>query len=83
MIECWYFLQPPLYSSVVPWTKENKHTYFSLFELLYSFQQTELLRTASVLLPTSEQYFLPEVISKTSTLRNIRSADRSFCMLSM
>lgn len=48
--------------------KDLDKLYYSLFELVYSLKQTGLLRSASILIPYSTQFQLPEALQDVSSL---------------
>ena len=63
--------------------KELDKLYYSLFELVYSLKQTGLLRSASILIPYSTQFQLPEALQDVSSLRKLKLGDHLLCLLSV
>lgn len=57
--------------------------YHSLFELVYSLKKTELLRSASILIPHTTQFQLPEVLQEVAALRPLKLGDHTLCLLSV
>ena len=63
--------------------KELDQLYYSLFELVYSFKQTDLLRSASILIPYSTQFQLPKALQEIASLRQLNLGDHTVCLLSV
>lgn len=63
--------------------KELDKLYYSLFELVYSLKQTELLRSASILIPYSTQFQLPEALQNVVALRQLKLGEHTLCLLSV
>ena len=63
--------------------KELDKLYYSLFELVYSLKQTELLRSASILIPYSTQFQLPQALQDVVALRQLKLGDHTLCLLSV
>ena len=63
--------------------KELDKLYYSLFELVYSLKQTELLRSASILIPYSTQFQLPEALQDVVALRQLKLGEHTLCLLSV
>ena len=77
------YLQPPIYMKQYKDFRKLDQLYHSLFELVYSLKKTELLRSASILIPHTTQFQLPEVLQEVAALRPLKLGDHTLCLLSV